>query len=109
MLVQNSGNVVSKDDLMKRVWPDTFVEEGNLTQNISLLRKALGETPGGGCSLLRRCRDRLSLRGGDQRAVESRSENFDRDPALEVPAAVVAAPPWRKVAGLRRSCLPRDS
>ena len=32
---------------MKRVWPDTFVEEGNLTQNISLLRKALGESPGG--------------------------------------------------------------
>jgi DNA-binding winged helix-turn-helix (wHTH) protein len=32
---------------MKRVWPNTFVEEGNLTQNISLLRKALGESPGG--------------------------------------------------------------
>ena len=41
-LVQNSGHVISKDDLMKRVWPDSFVEEGNLTQNISLLRKALG-------------------------------------------------------------------
>lgn len=46
-LVENSGHVVSKDDLMKRVWPTTYVEEGNLTQNISLLRKALGETPGG--------------------------------------------------------------
>jgi DNA-binding winged helix-turn-helix (wHTH) protein/TolB-like protein/Tfp pilus assembly protein PilF len=46
-LVENSGQVVSKDDLMKRVWPSTYVEEGNLTQNISLLRKALGETPGG--------------------------------------------------------------
>src|SRR6185369_9880918 len=46
-LVENSGQVVSKEDLMKRVWPSTFVEEGNLTQNISLLRKALGETPGG--------------------------------------------------------------
>lgn len=46
-LVENSGQVVSKDDLMKRVWPNTFVEEGNLTQNISLLRKALGESPGG--------------------------------------------------------------
>ena len=46
-LVENSGQVVAKDDLMKRVWPNTFVEEGNLTQNISLLRKALGETPGG--------------------------------------------------------------
>ncbi len=46
-LVEQSGHVVEKDDLMKRIWPDTFVEEGNLTQNISLLRKALGETPGG--------------------------------------------------------------
>jgi len=47
VLVENGGRVVEKDDLMKRVWPSTFVEEGNLTQNISLLRKALGETPGG--------------------------------------------------------------
>ena len=46
-LVEHGGQVVSKDDLMKRVWPNTFVEEGNLTQNISLLRKALGETSGG--------------------------------------------------------------
>src|SRR5687768_14993721 len=46
-LVENRGQVVAKDDLMKRVWPNTFVEEGNLTQNISLLRKALGESPGG--------------------------------------------------------------
>lgn len=46
-LVEQSGHVVEKDDLMKRVWPDTFVEEGNLTQNVSLLRKALGETTGG--------------------------------------------------------------
>ncbi len=42
-LVENGGHVISKDDLMKRVWPDSFVEEGNLTQSISLLRKALGE------------------------------------------------------------------
>ena len=46
-LVEHGGQVVPKDDLMKRVWPNTFVEEGNLTQNISLLRKALGETAGG--------------------------------------------------------------
>src|SRR3982750_2108190 len=44
-LVEHGGKVVEKDDLMKRVWPDTFVEEGNLTQNVSLLRKALGENP----------------------------------------------------------------
>src|SRR6187431_3665784 len=46
-LLENDGRIVNKDDLMKRVWPNTFVEEGNLTQNISLLRKALGESPGG--------------------------------------------------------------
>lgn len=46
-LVENPGHVISKDDLMKRVWPDSFVEEGNLTQNISLLRKALGEGQNG--------------------------------------------------------------
>src|SRR6478672_13778490 len=47
-LVENRGQIVEKDDLMKRVWPSTFVEEGNLTQNVSLLRKALGENAGGG-------------------------------------------------------------
>src|ERR1051325_6603425 len=47
LLVEHGGQVVSKEDLMKRVSPNTFVEDGNLTQNISLLRKALGETPGG--------------------------------------------------------------
>lgn len=46
-LVENSGRVVEKDELMRQVWPDSFVEEGNLTQNISLLRKALGETSDG--------------------------------------------------------------
>lgn len=46
-LVERGGHIVEKDDLMKRVWPDSFVEEGNLTQNVSLLRKALGESPGG--------------------------------------------------------------
>src|SRR4030095_7090894 len=44
MLVQNSGRVVDKDELMRGVWPDTVVEENNLTQSISMLRKALGES-----------------------------------------------------------------
>ncbi|MGH9429337.1 MAG: winged helix-turn-helix domain-containing protein, partial [Terriglobia bacterium] len=43
VLVENSGEVVDKESLMNRVWPDSFVEEGNLTYNISVLRKALGE------------------------------------------------------------------
>src|SRR5262245_56016503 len=44
-LVEANGRVVVKDDLMKRVWGDTVVEEGNLTFNISSLRKALGDDP----------------------------------------------------------------
>ncbi|MGH9768228.1 MAG: winged helix-turn-helix domain-containing protein [Blastocatellia bacterium] len=42
-LVENSGRVMSKDELMQSLWPDTFVEESNLTQNISQLRRALGD------------------------------------------------------------------
>lgn len=45
VLVRHSKEVVTKDDLMKTVWPDTFVEETNLTRNIFTLRKALGESP----------------------------------------------------------------
>src|SRR6516164_7817358 len=45
VLASSQGRVVEKDELMKRVWPDTFVEEGGLARNISLLRKALGSGP----------------------------------------------------------------
>jgi len=43
VLVEEHGRLVTKDDLMKRVWPDTFVEDGNLAVNIFALRKALAE------------------------------------------------------------------
>lgn len=46
VLVRNRTRVVTKDELMQILWPDTFVEEVNLAQNISALRKALGEAPG---------------------------------------------------------------
>src|SRR3974377_1422188 len=42
-LVRNHGHVLTKDELLKQVWPDTFVEEVNLAVNISTLRKILGE------------------------------------------------------------------
>jgi eukaryotic-like serine/threonine-protein kinase len=44
VLVRHGREIVTKDDLMKTVWPDTFVEEANLSRNIFMLRKALGET-----------------------------------------------------------------
>lgn len=45
VLIRRNKQVVTKDDLMKTIWPDTFVEEANLSRNIFLLRKALGESP----------------------------------------------------------------
>jgi len=45
VLIERRDKVISKDELMKALWPDSFVEESNLTQHISVLRKALGETP----------------------------------------------------------------
>jgi eukaryotic-like serine/threonine-protein kinase len=67
ILIRSSERVVLKDDLMKALWPDSFVEESNLTQNIFLLRKALGESaqaaryiatvPGRGYRFAERVRD----------------------------------------------------
>ena len=45
-LVRHRGKVIAKDDLMRAVWPDTVVEENNLNQNISALRRVLGESRG---------------------------------------------------------------
>lgn len=45
-LVRHRERVVTKDEVMKAVWPSTFVEEANLTQNVSVIRKTLGERAG---------------------------------------------------------------
>lgn len=47
ILVENGGHVVEKEELMKRLWPDTFVEEANLAHHISLLRKTFDEGANG--------------------------------------------------------------
>ena len=46
LLVERRGRVVTKEELLSEIWPDTFVEEGSLARNISVLRKTLGEQPG---------------------------------------------------------------
>ena len=43
VLVENAGRLVTKQELLDRVWPETTVEENNLNHNVSVLRKALGE------------------------------------------------------------------
>jgi len=83
VLLSRGGEIVSKDELMHAVWPDSFVEESNLTQNIFLLRKALGETaqqssyiitiPGKGYRLAAEVRevDRRSAASGAEAAEEA--------------------------------------
>jgi len=44
--VQNPGKILSRDELLKNVWPDSFVDENSLAQSISMLRRALDEKPG---------------------------------------------------------------
>jgi DNA-binding winged helix-turn-helix (wHTH) protein/pimeloyl-ACP methyl ester carboxylesterase len=47
VLVEREGTVVTKDEILERVWPDAFVEQNNLAQNVSALRRALGERDSG--------------------------------------------------------------
>jgi Tol biopolymer transport system component/DNA-binding winged helix-turn-helix (wHTH) protein len=47
VLVENRDHIVSKEELLTSIWPEHFVEESNLTQNVSVLRKALGESANG--------------------------------------------------------------
>lgn len=46
VLIRNRDRVLEKEELMKAIWPNSFVEEANLAQHVSALRKALGEAPG---------------------------------------------------------------
>jgi DNA-binding winged helix-turn-helix (wHTH) protein len=47
LLVRNAGHLVEKDEVMRRVWPDTFVEEANVAKNVFFLRRLLGRTDDG--------------------------------------------------------------
>src|SRR6266850_2257849 len=47
LLVENRGHLLKKGELIERIWPNTFVEEANLAQNVSALRKALDDKNGG--------------------------------------------------------------
>ncbi len=47
VFVQNAGRILGKDELMKALWPESHVEEGNLTQNIFVLRNTLGDDRSG--------------------------------------------------------------
>ena len=85
-LVQNSGRLMEKEELIKQVWEETVVEEGNLTVNISVLRKALGEGADG-----RGYIDTVPRRGYRFTAVVREVSEFE--------AGVISRDPSRSQAG----------
>ena len=89
VLIENSDRVVTKDELLRSVWPDVEVEEGNLTQQIFLLRRALGETA-------QQPRHIVTIPGHGYRFT-ARVNAISDDPA---------APPYRPAAQPRRQSLP---
>jgi TolB-like protein/DNA-binding winged helix-turn-helix (wHTH) protein/Tfp pilus assembly protein PilF len=93
VLVENRGQLLTKDELLERVWPGTFVEEVTLAKNVSTLRKALGEAPGGGEYI-----ETHSKRGyrfvAEVREVEEASEPLGVSPAAS-PSAPEALPQAR--------------
>jgi eukaryotic-like serine/threonine-protein kinase len=106
VLVENCGRIVDKQELMKKVWPDTFVEDNNLAFNISVLRKLFGES---GASP--RYIETIPKRGyrfiADVVRIPDELSAMNGSPAPVVAPAYVAEPPpaparsaqWRILAG----------
>jgi TolB-like protein/DNA-binding winged helix-turn-helix (wHTH) protein len=89
LLIQNAGRTVTKDELMKAVWPDSFVEESNLTQTIFMVRKALDETA-----------DRryiLTVQGQGYRFLVPVTEAASGGPETEAPVAHPTARDGREI------------
>ena len=96
VLVEHAGHMVDKDTLINRVWPDAFVEEGNLNKNIFFLRKALGEWQGGreyietvpkrGYRFVAPVSEVTHAEGGPQPAIY-RSNKSDRQEGFPLPRA----------------------
>lgn len=91
LLVQNAGHALTKAELMQRIWPDTVVEENNLTVSMSFLRKALGESPAS-----RRYVETLPRRGYRFIAPVTTRDSVPAAPALasaELARAAATPPP----------------
>ena len=94
-LVRNSGRVIDKDELLSEVWPDTSVEENNLTQNISAIRRMVGEkhrenrfiatVPGRGYKFVAP----VTRVEHDQTVTGSPNVEIDRDQTPDVPQTIV--------------------
>ncbi len=114
-LVERRGSIVSKEELMAKIWPDTFVEESNLTQNIYTLRKALGQTPDGEGYIVtvprrgyRFAAGVRELAEGEGPQSEPASINLDVNLAAKSGAAVSAAPATAPINESCESLTPRE-
>ena len=81
-LVQNPGELISKPDLMRAVWPDTVVEDNNLSQSIAAIRRALGERPGEHKYI-------VTVPGRGVRFVAAVSTSMGNTPAAPAPVAAI--------------------
>ncbi len=101
LLVRNSGRVLEKDELIGMLWPDTFVEEGSLSNHIFLLRKALGEDPAFIETVPRRG---YRFVGAVRQFPVAATTHLEKLPEAGVPGIASlpakARQPWRSRAGL---------
>jgi len=121
-LVQNPNRLVTKEELLQAVWGDTFVEEGNLTQYISHLRKALGDSSEDTRLIVTIARKGYQFTGNVVAVAETgdiskptvvqilatESWQTDTPPVLEFPtkeAVRKAQKPWRRVAVVAASAV----
>jgi Tol biopolymer transport system component/DNA-binding winged helix-turn-helix (wHTH) protein len=95
VLLSRRGHVVEKDELMKELWPDTFVEEASLVQQISNLRKALGDRPDG-----RPYIETIARRG--YRFAAPVTDSWEEEPAETRLAVAGSADEEARPAGRRR-------
>jgi DNA-binding winged helix-turn-helix (wHTH) protein len=96
-LVQRSGHVVEKEELMRAIWPDTVVEENNLNQNISTLRRVLGQNQAENRYI-------VTIPGRGYRFVgnlTNRSEPAQQISAAEKPQATIAILPFENLSADR--------
>ena len=112
VLVRHAGHALKKKELLEQVWPDTFVDENNLSQQISLLRRALGEgedasdcietVPKLGYRFVPEVRE-VARNGSSERATTSRPGPFPREPDLDDvgghAAQAATGPTWPHVEG----------
>jgi DNA-binding winged helix-turn-helix (wHTH) protein/pimeloyl-ACP methyl ester carboxylesterase len=84
-LLENRSRVITKQELMRRVWPDSFVEENNLAQNISVLRKALGQGSDR-ASFIQTLPKRGYRFNGDVRISRVQAAGISQHPLAELPS-----------------------